>query len=77
MIKTIEKFFCLSPLIVALLCTSFVNGDQLKPPKDIYQEQAEDCIEKIREKQKKIKDEVLEIKKLIKDRKNRRDKDPA
>ena len=77
MIKTIEKFFCLSPLMIALLCTSFVNGDQLEPPKDIYKEQAEDCIEKIREKQKKIKDEVLEIKKLIKDRKNRQDKDPA
>tara|TARA_R100000234_G_C4854932_1_gene116763 strand:- start:165 stop:389 length:225 start_codon:yes stop_codon:yes gene_type:complete len=66
MIKKIEKFFCMTPLLLALLCTSFVSGGEIKPPDDILREQADDCIQKIRKKQKKIKKEIEEIKKLIK-----------
>ncbi|WP_290942843.1 hypothetical protein [Hyphomonas sp.] len=78
MIRAIEKFFCLSPLFVALLCTSFVDGSSMdtKEPSPTVKEQTQDCIEQIRKKQLKIKEEILLIKKLIKDtRQNQEQKD--
>ena len=67
MIKKIEKFFCLSPLLLALLCTSFVDGSETQPIKPTLKEQAQDCMDEIRKKQSKIKKEILLIKDLIKD----------
>ena len=74
MIKKIEKFFCMTPLLLALFCVSFVNGDQIAPPKDIHDQLAEDCIKDIRQKQDKIKQEIKKIKEIIKD--NRRNSHP-
>ena len=67
MIKKIEKFFCLSPLLLALLCTSFVDGSETQTIKPTLKEQAQDCMNEIRKKQSKIKKEILLIKDLIKD----------
>ena len=67
MIDKLEKFFCIAPLLLALLCTSFVNGQQVVPQKDTLRQEASDCIEKIRQKQYKIKQEIGKIKELIKD----------
>lgn len=67
MINKLEKFFCITPLLLALLCTSFVSGKQVIPPADIHKEQAEDCIEKIRQKQARIKQEIAKIKEIIKE----------
>jgi len=67
MIKKIEKFFCLSPLLLALLCTAFVHGSGTQPIKPTLKEQAQDCMDEIRKKQSKIKKEILLIKDLIKD----------
>ena len=69
MIKRLEKFFCITPLILALLCASFVNGEQVIPPEDSHKEEANDssdCIKSIRQKQGRIKQEIEMIKKLIK-----------
>jgi len=79
MIKKLANFFCVFPLLTAFAITHIAAGDQNHPPTGSgkEKEQIEDCIDKIRRKQKKIKDEVDEIKRLIKDRKNPPDKDPA
>jgi hypothetical protein len=78
MIKKLTNFFCMLPLILTFIITHIAAADH-KPPTDKIKEkeQIEDCIDKIREKQEKIKDEVEEIKRLIRDRKNRLDKDQA
>ena len=79
MIKRLEKFFCITPLLLALLCTSFVSGEQVIPPDAIHREEANDCIEKIRQKQARIKQEIAKIKEIIKENRqkdnhqNRRD----
>ena len=78
MIRKIEKFFCLSPLFLALLCTSFVDGASMDitVPAPTLKEQAQDCIKQIRKKQSKIKEEMLLIKEMIKDtRQNQEQKD--
>ena len=67
MINKLEKFFCITPLMLALLCTSFVNGDQIIPPDATHREEANDCIEKIRQKQARIKQEIAKIKEIIKE----------
>ena len=67
MINKIEKFFCITPLLLALLCTSFVSGDQIIPPDVTHREEANDCIEKIRQKQARIKQEIAKIKEIIKE----------
>ena len=67
MIKRLEKFFCITPLLLALLCTSFVSGEQVIPPDAIHREEANDCIEKIRQKQARIKQEIAKIKEIIKE----------
>ena len=66
MINKLEKFFCITPLLLALLCASFVSGDQIVPPIDTHREEAEDCIEKIRKRQSRIKQEIEKIKEIIK-----------
>ena len=65
MINKLEKFFCITPLLIALLCASFVNGEQIIPPDVIHREEANDCIEKIRQKQARIKQEIAKIKEII------------
>lgn len=67
MIKRLEKFFCITPLLLALLCTSFVSGEQAIPPEELHREEANDCIEKIRQKQARIKQEIAKIKEIIKE----------
>ena len=67
MINKLEKFFCITPLLLALLCTSFVSGDQIIPPDVTHREEANDCIEKIRQKQARIKQEIAKIKEIIKE----------
>jgi len=66
MINRLEKFFCITPLLIALLCTSFVSGEQTTPPEDTHKEETGDCIENIRQKQGRIKQEIEKIKQLIK-----------
>jgi len=65
MINKLEKFFCITPLLLALLCTSFVSGEQVIPPDVVHREEANDCIEKIRQKQARIKQEIAKIKEII------------
>ena len=67
MINKLEKFFCITPLLLALLCASFVSGDQIIPPDVTHREEANDCIEKIRQKQARIKQEIAKIKEIIKE----------
>ena len=66
MINKIEKFFCITPLLLALLCASFVSGEQVVPPKETHKEETGDCIKSIRQKQGKIKQEIAKIKEIIK-----------
>ena len=55
MIKNLAKFFCMIPLVLGVAGASIVtNSDANTPPNDELREQANDCIEKIREKQRKI-----------------------
>jgi ABC-type transporter MlaC component len=75
MIKKLAKFFCLSPLLLALTFTYLsMSGfaDQVEPStkQDQSKENSKYCIEKIKAQQKKIKQEMDLIKNLIK---NRRD----
>lgn len=67
MINKLEKFFCITPLLLALLCASFVSGEQAIPPDVTHREEANDCIEKIRQKQARIKQEIAKIKEIIKE----------
>ncbi len=70
MIKNLAKFFCMLPLVIGIAGASIVtNSDANTPPNDELREQADDCIEKIREKQKKIQIEIDLIKDMIR-RKN-------
>ena len=66
MIKNIAKFFCMLPLVLGVAGASIVtNSDANTPPNDELREQADDCIEKIREKQRKIQKEIDLIKDMI------------
>lgn len=60
------------PLIIGVAGASMVsNSEATNPPNDELREQADDCIEKIREKQRKIQIEIDLIKDMI------RRKDPT
>ena len=65
MIKNIAKFFCMMPLLLGVAGASIVSNSQATPPIDELREQADDCIEKIREKQRKIQQEIDLIKDMI------------
>ena len=66
MIKNLAKFFCMLPLILGVAGASMVtSSDASNPPNDKLREQADDCIEKIREKQRKIQKEIDLIKDMI------------
>jgi len=66
MIKNLAKFFCMLPLVLGMAGASIVtNSDANTPPNDELREQADDCIEKIREKQRKIQQEIDLIKDMI------------
>ena len=66
MIKNLAKFFCMLPLILGVAGASMVtSSDASNPPNDELREQADDCIEKIREKQRKIQKEIDLIKDMI------------
>jgi hypothetical protein len=74
MIKNIAKFFCMLPLLLGVAGASMVSSSEAtntNPPSDELREQADDCIEKIREKQRKIQKEIDLIKDMI------RRKDPT
>ena len=74
MIKNLAKFFCMMPLLLGVAGASMVtNSNANTPPSDELREQANDCIEKIREKQRKIQQEID----LIKDMIRRKDQSPA
>ena len=79
MIKKLTNFFCILPLLGALGAAQVTANDHSQPPvtDSRKKENIEDCIKKIREQQNKIKGEVEKIKKIIRDRKNRQDKDRA
>ena len=54
------------PLIIGVAGASMVsNSEAINPPSDQLREQADDCIEKIREKQRKIQKEINLIKDMI------------
>ena len=53
------------PLLVAVVGASMVSNSEANPPNDHLREQADDCIEKIREKQRKIQQEIDLIKDMI------------
>ncbi len=61
------------PLLVAVAGASMVSSSEANPPSDELREQADDCIEKIREKQRKIQQEID----LIKDMIRRKDQNPT
>jgi len=63
MIKNLAKFFCMLPLVLGV--AGATNSDASNPPNDELREQADDCIEKIREKQRKIQKEIDLIKDMI------------
>jgi hypothetical protein len=66
MIKNLAKFFCMLPLVIGVAGASIVtNSEATNPPSDELREQANDCIEKIREKQRKIQKEIDLIKDMI------------
>ena len=55
------------PLVLGVAGATIVtNSDASNPPNDELREQADDCIEKIREKQIKIQQEIDLIKDMIK-----------
>ena len=73
MIKNLAKFFCMMPLLLGVAGASIItNNSKASPPSDELREQADDCIEKIREKQRKIQQEID----LIKDMIRRKDQSP-
>ena len=54
------------PLVLGMAGASIVtNSDANTPPNDELREQADDCIEKIRENQRKIQKEIDLIKDMI------------
>ena len=61
------------PLLLGLAGANIVTSSEAKPPNDHLKEEANDCIEKIREKQKKIQQEID----LIKDMIRRKDQSPT
>ena len=62
------------PLVLGMAGASIVtNSDANTPPNDELREQADDCIEKIREKQRRIQQEID----LIKDMIRRKDQNPT
>ena len=65
MIKNLAKFFCMVPLLLGVAGASIVTNTKASPPNDELREQADDCIEKIREKQRKIQQEIDLIKDMI------------
>ena len=66
MIKNLAKFFCMMPLLLGVAGASIITGNsKASPPSDELREQADDCIEKIREKQRKIQQEIDLIKDMI------------
>ena len=65
MIKNIAKFFCMVPLLLGVAGATIVTSTKANPPNDELREQADDCIEKIREKQRKIQQEIDLIKDMI------------
>jgi hypothetical protein len=67
MIKNVAKFFCLIPLLVGIAGASIISSTEASynPPNEL-KEQAQDCLEKIIEKQKKIQKEIHLIKDIIK-----------
>jgi hypothetical protein len=66
MIKNLAKFFCMLPLVLGIAGASIVTSSNANtPPNDDLREQADDCIEKIREKQRKIQKEIDLIKDMI------------
>ncbi len=74
MIKNLAKFFCMMPLLMGLVGASIVTSNsEANPPNDELREQADDCIEKIREKQRRIQQEID----LIKDMIRRKDQNPT
>ena len=74
MIKKLAKFFCMMPLLLGIAGASIVtNSNANTPPNDELREQADDCIQKIREKQRKIQQEID----LIKDMIRRKDQSPT
>ena len=66
MIKNLAKFFCMLPLVLGIAGASIVTSSNANtPPNDKLREQADNCIEKIREKQRKIQKEIDLIKDMI------------
>ena len=66
MIKNLAKFFCMMPLLLGVAGASIItNNSKASPPSDELREQADDCIQKIREKQRKIQKEIDLIKDMI------------
>ena len=66
MIRNLAKFFCMLPLVLGIAGASIVTSSNANtPPNDELREQADDCIEKIREKQRKIQQEINLIKDMI------------
>ena len=54
------------PLVLGIAGASIVTSSNANtPPNDELREQADDCIEKIREKQRKIQQEINLIKDMI------------
>ena len=72
MIRNLAKFFCMVPLLIGMAGATMVTSTKANPPADELREQADDCIEKIREKQRKIQQEID----LIKDMIRRKDQNP-
>ena len=74
MIKNLAKFFCMLPLVLGMAGASIITSSNANtPPNDELREQANDCIEKIREKQRRIQKEID----LIKDMIRRKDQSPT
>ena len=70
MIRKTSKFFCVLPLLFALVMTGLVmpiSADD-QPPNDIpkSKQESKECIEAIKRKQARIKEEIIKIKKIIK-----------
>jgi hypothetical protein len=66
MIENLAKFFCMLPLLLGVAGASIVTNTKADPPSDHLREEANDCMEKIREKQRKIQQEIELIKDMIK-----------
>ena len=53
------------PLLLGVAGASIVTSSEANPPSDHLREEANDCIEKIREKQRRIQQEIDLIKDII------------